>query len=128
MAKTFLGKILASILEVFKSNFPEFIKKIYKKIPDELKVKLAAIVQVVENIKNFVDSPTADLITAIIPGDLDDDLKEWLRKVLPVILYKYKDISGPGYYHLVATELTMKLTGASFGQSAITIETAYQNS
>lgn len=128
MAKTFLGKIIASILEVFKSNFPEFIKKIYNKIPDDLKFKLSAIVQVVENIKTFVDSPTADLITEIIPGDLDDDLKDWLRKVLPAILEKYKDISGAGYYHLVATELTSDLTGASFGQSAITIEAVYQNS
>jgi hypothetical protein len=39
-----------------------------------------------ENIKSFVDSPAADVLTAIIPGDLDDELKDLLRVKLPAIL------------------------------------------
>lgn len=47
-------------------------------------------VLVTENIKNFVDSPVADVLTAIIPGDIDDEIKNWLRAKLPTILAELK--------------------------------------
>ena len=47
-------------------------------------------VAMVENIKMVIDSPVADLITAIIPGTLDDLIKDKMRKYLPIILQDLK--------------------------------------
>jgi len=127
MEKTLLGKIIAAILAVFISGFPEFVKKVYRKIPDELKEKLAIIIDVVEKVKEFVDSPIADIVTAAIPGNADDEFKEWLRKVLPDIIERYKNSTAFNPEHDMASELTAKLTGVGKGQAAITAEVAYQN-
>jgi hypothetical protein len=76
--KTFLTKIWAGIESLFNS------------FPAELKTAIHIGVIVTENIKNFVDSPAADILTAIIPGDIDDEIKNWLRAKLPEILIGLK--------------------------------------
>ncbi|HMI03745.1 MAG TPA: hypothetical protein VK541_14775 [Pedobacter sp.] len=131
---------LKGVLRLFIDNFPAFVKRLFNKIPDELRNQLQVIIQVVENIKQFVDSPGADILTSLIPGTADDKLKEWLRKVLPEILDHLGMITDAGLklsedpdtkaaqLHSVATILNRKLTGASFGQAAITTEVVYQNS
>jgi len=129
--KTWLGKVLASILGLFASKWPEFVAKLFTKIPDEVKEKVSLAVKIVNSIKFFIESPTADLITAIIPGDTDDKIKEWLRIFLPKLLEKYnvlnKSTLTPEASHLIATNITQELTGLSFGQSALTTEVVYQN-
>jgi len=40
--------------------------------------------------KVFVDSPAADILTALIPGDVDDKIKDLLRAKIPVILSELK--------------------------------------
>lgn len=47
-------------------------------------------VQLVENLKVVINSPVADVITAIIPGNLDDITKEAMRKALPIVLQDLK--------------------------------------
>jgi len=76
--KTFLTKIWAGIESLFDG------------FPAELKTAIHIGVVVTENIKNFVDSPAADILTAIIPGDIDDEIKDWLRAKLPEILTELK--------------------------------------
>lgn len=129
--KTWLGKILASILGLFASKWPEFVGKLFTKIPDEVKEKVSLAVKIVNSIKVFLESPTADLITAIIPGETDDNIKEWLRVFLPKLLERYNVINqsslSPEASHLIATNITQELTGLSFGQSALTTEVVYQN-
>lgn len=129
--KTWLGSVLAAIISVFASNWESFTAKAYKKIPDELKEKVSLAVVIVENIKKFIDSPVADAITAIIPGTVDDQIKEKLRVFLPVLLDKYNALNQeslkPDASHIIATEITQELTGLSFGQSALTTEVVYQN-
>ena len=129
--KSWLGKILASILGLFASKWPEFVGKLFTKIPDEVKEKVSLAVKIVNSIKVFLESPTADLITAIIPGETDDNIKEWLRVFLPKLLERYNVINqsslSPGASHLIATNITQELTGLSFGQSALTTEVVYQN-
>jgi hypothetical protein len=66
------------------------IKSLFEGIPSELKTAIHIGVQVTQNIKNFVDSPAADVLTAIIPGDIDDEIKNWLRAKLPAILTELK--------------------------------------
>lgn len=125
--KTWLGQIIADLLETFKINWPKFVASLWPKVPKELQEKVSIVIRVVENIKNFVDSPAADFLTTVIPGDVDDKIKDWLRKVL--VDFNVKDgyiLNDYGHLHLIATHLTSDLTGLSFGQSAITTEVAYQ--
>ena len=66
------------------------IKSLFEGIPAELKTAIHIGVTVTENIKNFVDSPAADILTAIIPGDIDNEVKNWLKAKLPAILTELK--------------------------------------
>lgn len=75
-----LGKWLAGIWKG--------ISKLWNKAEEGVK-KLAPIaIKVVQNVKTFMDSPVADVITALIPGEADDNLKAKLREKLPNIIIK----------------------------------------
>ncbi len=77
-------------LQSFLSKIWNEVKSLFDGIPAELKTAIHIGVQITENIKNFVDSPAADILTAIIPGDIDDEIKNWLRAKLPTILTELK--------------------------------------
>lgn len=77
-------------LQSFLSKIWAEIKALFDGIPSELKTAIHIGVIITENIKNFVDSPAADVLTAIIPGDIDDKIKNWLRAKLPAILTELK--------------------------------------
>lgn len=47
-------------------------------------------VQVVEAIKAVIDSPVADILTAVIPSGIDDAVKDQLRKYLPMVLQQLR--------------------------------------
>lgn len=70
----------------FLQHIWDAIKNIFEGLPDEFKKAIHIGVTVVEKMKTVVDSPEADIITAIIPGDIDDAIKEKLRDALPKIL------------------------------------------
>lgn len=76
--KSFLSKIWASI------------KLLFNGLPSDLKSAIHIGVIITENIKKFVDSPLADILTVLIPGDVDDKIKELLRGKLPIILAELK--------------------------------------
>ena len=76
--KSFLAKIWAEV------------KSLFDGLDSELKAAIHVAIVITENVKNFVDSSTADVLTSIIPGDLDDKIKDLLRKQLPDILTKLK--------------------------------------
>jgi len=77
-------------LQSFLTKIWNQIKALFDGIPSELKTAIHIGVAVTENIKTFVDSPAADVLTAIIPGDIDDEVKSWLRAKLPTILTELK--------------------------------------
>jgi hypothetical protein len=77
-------------LQSFLTKIWNQIKALFDGIPAELKTAIRIGVEVTENIKTFVDSPAADILTAIIPGDIDDEVKNWLRAKLPIILTELK--------------------------------------
>ncbi|MBS1519623.1 MAG: hypothetical protein JST50_01400 [Bacteroidetes bacterium] len=77
-------------LQSFLSKIWNQIKALFDGIPAELKTAIHIGVEVTEGIKTFVDSPAADILTAIIPGDIDDEVKNWLRAKLPAILTELK--------------------------------------
>ena len=129
--KTWLGKILIGIISIFISNWPKFVANLWPKVPKELQEKVSIVIKVVENIKNFVDSPLADLIVLAIPGDADEEIRKKLSELLEQVLHRWnetgiEDKINPVYLHGLGATLTSELTGMSFGQSAITTEVAYQ--
>src|ERR1700753_2169227 len=77
-------------LQSFLTKIWNQIKALFDGIPSELKTAVHIGVLVTENIKNFIDSPAADILTAIIPTDIDDEVKNWLRAKLPGILTELK--------------------------------------
>jgi hypothetical protein len=76
--KSFLTKIWASI------------KSLFDGMPGELKTAIHIGVIITENIKKFVDSPPVDVLTVLIPGDVDDKIKQLLRINIPTILTELK--------------------------------------
>jgi len=93
------------------------IKGLFENFPDDMRAAIHAGVLVTENIKNFVDSPAADVLTAIIPGYLDDDIKNLLTAKLPEILTKLKltdscsGITDPGQITACAIKVLQGLDG-----------------
>jgi hypothetical protein len=77
-------------IKIFISKIWAEIKNLFDGIPSESKIAIHIGVIITQNIKAFVDSPAADILTAIIPGDLDDELKNLLRTKLPIILTELK--------------------------------------
>lgn len=73
-------------LKSFIDGIWSAIKGLFNKLEQEEKKLLPIVITVVQNIKNFVDSPVADVITALIPGDLDDQIRGKLQAFLPKIL------------------------------------------
>lgn len=103
--KSFLTKLWAEI------------KGLFDGIPSELKTAVHIGVVVTEGLKTFVDSPAADVLTAIIPGEIDDDLKTLLRAKLPGILTELKladncsGLTDPSQIALCATKVLQGLDG-----------------
>jgi len=125
--KTLVGKILQAVFDLFKSNWQSFAKKLFNKIPDDVVEKITIGIRIVQLFKKFIESPTADLVTAIIPGDLDDKIKEHLRKYLSTWeTLKDYDLTFDAHKHTLASQINSELTGLSFGQSALTTEVVYQ--
>ena len=77
-------------LTTFLTKIWTGIKSLFDGFPSELKIAVHIGVIVTEAIKTFVDSPEADVLTAIIPGSIDDDIKNLLRAKLPAILAELK--------------------------------------
>jgi hypothetical protein len=63
-----------------------FIGKLFTTVRKEAKTIIPVGIKVVEEIKKFIDSPVADFLTSVIPGNVDDGVKLTLRKILPGIL------------------------------------------
>jgi hypothetical protein len=80
--KTFLSKIWANI------------KALFDGMPAQLKTAIHIGVLVAEGVKKFADSPVADVLTVLVPGDIDDKVKDLLRAKLPLILTELKLADG----------------------------------
>lgn len=101
----------------FLSKIWAHIKKVFEGLPSELKSAIHIGVVVTDNIKNFIESPGADILTAIIPGEVDDDIKVWLRAKLPSILVELKladscsGLTDPADITTCAVKVLQGLTG-----------------
>lgn len=73
-------------LKSFIDGIWSAIKGLFNKLEQEEKKLLPIVITVVQNIKTFVDSPVADVITALIPGNVDDVIRAKLQAFLPKVL------------------------------------------
>lgn len=78
--KKLLKEIEAFVADLFKGLLPEIQKAVH------------IGVTVTQAIKNFdtANPEVADILTAIIPGDLDDTIKNKIREELPKIIIELK--------------------------------------
>lgn len=67
-------------------KFFQWLKRLFTSAAAIIEKYITPSIEVVENIKLFIDSPVADLLTAVIPGGIDDMLKDKIRKILPIVL------------------------------------------
>jgi hypothetical protein len=66
----------------------DFVRNKYKSLFDLVRINSETAVKVTAKLKEIVESPITDIITDIIPGDLDDKIHEKLKVVVPKIATK----------------------------------------
>jgi hypothetical protein len=66
----------------------QWFKRQMRNISEDAKTLIPAAIAVTNQWKAFIDSPVADLVTALIPGNVDDAIKNKLREKLPAVLLK----------------------------------------
>ena len=104
-------------IKSFLTQIWNTIRSLFNSFPLSLKTAVHIGVTITENIKQFVDSPLADILTAIIPGNIDDKLKEKLRNGIPTILISLKladecdHSTGPQEITKCAVKLLQNLEG-----------------
>jgi hypothetical protein len=142
-------------LRIFLRHMWLSIKNLFDKVEAEVKKDVVVAITVVQQVKAVVDSPVADIVTALIPGNVDDQIKARLREILPklilelslvesvtdiedqnerlqVILDKLKlssDAVKNAFYHSLASIILEKLSDGKLSWSdAVAIsEYYYQN-
>lgn len=73
-------------LKKFLQHLLQSIQSLFEKVEQEVQKDVVVAITVVQRIKVVIDSPVADIVTALIPGDADDRVKDLLRQWLPRIL------------------------------------------
>lgn len=126
MAKTIAGKLIAGMVDTFKSLFPYFIQKTYRKIEPELRQEISWITQIVSKINDVLQSPGVDVIAYVIPGNADDKFVEWARIALPLFISKLKEPLSNSDKAKLSAELTHEKTGMKLSQSFITSQVIYE--
>ena len=135
----------------FITKLWERIKALYLSLKPETKRAIHIAIEVTTRLNNFVNSTEADILTAIIPGNADDRVKEKLRIILPKLLQelglanellsdsngvmfdgikaisKLKDDAKSGFLHIIAVMIARKLNDIKWSDAVATIEYKYVN-
>lgn len=104
-------------LKSFLNKIGNFFAGIFKSLAKELQKGIAIGVEVTEAVKKFdTNNPhVADILTAIIPGDLDDKIKMKLREALPGIVIQLRlvqaaqGLTDPNEIMLAAVKVIQQL-------------------
>jgi hypothetical protein len=67
-------------------NFFQNIGDFFARIPHEVREAVSRSLTISSAIKKLIDNPVVDVITAIIPGDWDDELKTLIRNKLAELM------------------------------------------
>ncbi|WP_462266096.1 hypothetical protein [Mucilaginibacter sp.] len=68
------------------NKITSWVKSLFQHLPPDTKAAVSTAVEITERIKQYINSPVADLITALIPGKADDLAVVALRAALPQLL------------------------------------------
>lgn len=63
-----------------------FLKKLFARTKFYVEKYVHPSVEVVQALKSFIDSPAVPIITALIPGNVDDVIASQIRILLPEVL------------------------------------------
>lgn len=79
-------------LKKFIQSIANLFAGIFNHVLPEVKKAMHIAVSIVNNLKNFdtLHPEFSDILTAIIPGNLDDDIKNLLREKLPQVFIELK--------------------------------------
>lgn len=78
----------------FLTKIGSFLKKVFTGAFDILQDKGYIAVLVTNNLKKLIESPVMDIITAVIPGDIDSLIVSKLRVVIPKVAFKVATVHG----------------------------------
>lgn len=133
----------------FLKKLWESIKALYLKLKPETKRAIVIAIEVTSRLNNFVQSGTADIITALIPGISDDRIKDRLRIILPEVLKslklaenalddpeeivkeaieKLRSLEGDaksGFLHIIAAMIARKLANIEWSDTVAVVEYKY---
>lgn len=106
-------------LKTFINKIAKFFAGIFKSLAKELQKGIEIGVQITEGLKNFdtANPMAADILTAIIPGTLDDKIKDKLREALPKIVIELRlvkateGLTDPNEIMLAAVKVIKQLDG-----------------
>ncbi len=62
----------------FFSKIFDFLKSLFINVDNWVKNHIQPSIKFVENLKGILESPVADIVTALIPGDVDDKIRAFL--------------------------------------------------
>lgn len=106
-------------LKTFFKKIGDFFARLFKSLAKELQKAVSIGVEVTEAIKKFDEKNpmVADILTSIIPGDVDDRIKERMRVMLPKIVIELrlvdsaKGLTDPDEIMLAAVKVIQQLDG-----------------
>jgi hypothetical protein len=78
----------------FLKKLWESIKNLFTGLEVKSKVWVHVAVDVVQALKAIMDTPVPDVLTAIIPGNIDDKAKDKIREWIPKILLQLNMIEA----------------------------------
>ncbi len=62
----------------FFSKIFDFLKSLFINVDSWIKEHVQPSIKFVQNLKNALESPVADIVTVLIPGDVDDKIRDFL--------------------------------------------------
>lgn len=106
-------------MKKFLKKIGEWIAKLFGNILPEVQKAIKLGVTITEAIKTFdTNNPfAADILTQIIPGDLDEKIKDKIREELPKIMVELKlvdatlGLTDPDEILIAATKVIQQLEG-----------------
>lgn len=69
-------------MKKFFRRIVQFIKTLFTNVDEWIHEHIQPSIETVQRIKGLMDNPAWDVLTAVIPGDLDDKIKEKIRTSL----------------------------------------------
>lgn len=125
---TKFGAFFSALKGLFSKNLNLIIDQVYNVLPSKQKAEIGAIIAIVAKVDAYIESPTADVLVALIPSNIDNILLLTLRKSLPIILKGYNEALTYDQKHVVASKLIQAYDpNYSFGQAVVIAESVFKN-